>query len=63
MKKSVVFLILLIAVSILAIFMPAVPGSIVTEGINSGDNVFGVNHTSVEVGQTRSHEKNQGCCG
>ena len=37
MKKSVVFLILLIAVSILAIFMPAVPGTIVTEGINSGD--------------------------
>ena len=37
MKKSVVFLILLIAVSILAVFMPAVPGTIVTEGINSGD--------------------------
>src|SRR6478736_63707 len=37
MKKSVVFLILLVAISILAVFMPAVPGSIVTEGINSGD--------------------------
>ncbi len=37
MKKSVVFLILLIAVSILAVFMPAVPGTIITEGINSGD--------------------------
>ncbi len=37
MKKSVVFLILLVAISILAVFMPAVPGTIVTEGINSGD--------------------------
>ncbi|MBK5278815.1 MAG: ammonium transporter [Bacteroidia bacterium] len=37
MKKSIVFLILLISVSILAIFMPAVPGTIVTDGINSGD--------------------------
>lgn len=37
MKKSVVFLILLIAISILAVIFPAVPGPIVTEGINSGD--------------------------
>src|SRR6188768_1950246 len=37
MKKSVVFLVLLIAISILAVVMPAVPGQIVTEGINSGD--------------------------
>ena len=37
MKKSVVFLVLLIAISILAVFMPAVPGPIITEGINSGD--------------------------
>jgi Amt family ammonium transporter len=37
MKKSVIYLILLIGISILALFMPAVPGPIVTEGINSGD--------------------------
>jgi ammonium transporter, Amt family len=37
MKKSIVFLVLLIAISILAVFMPAVPKQIVTEGINSGD--------------------------
>ena len=37
MKKSYFFLILLLAVSILAVIMPAVPGPIVTEGINSGD--------------------------
>ena len=37
MKKSLIFLILLVAVSILAVFMPAVPASIPTEGINSGD--------------------------
>ena len=37
MKKSIIFLVLLIAFSILAVFMPAVPGQIVTEGINSGD--------------------------
>ncbi len=37
MKKSIVFLLLLIAVSILAVFIPAVPGPIITEGINSGD--------------------------
>ena len=37
MKKSIIFLVLLVAISILAVFMPAVPGQIVTEGINSGD--------------------------
>src|SRR5687767_4174032 len=37
MKKSILLLALLIGVSILALFMPAVPGPIVTEGINSGD--------------------------
>jgi Amt family ammonium transporter len=37
MKKSMGFLILLIAISVLAVFMPAVPTKIVTEGINSGD--------------------------
>jgi len=37
MKKSYFFLLLLLAVSLLAVFMPAVPGPIVTEGINSGD--------------------------
>lgn len=37
MKKSIVLLALLIGVSVLALFMPAVPGPIITEGINSGD--------------------------
>lgn len=37
MKKSIVFLVLLIAISVLAVFMPAVPTTIVTEGVNSGD--------------------------
>src|ERR1700755_2198901 len=37
MKKSIVFLVLLIAISILAVIMPAVPTTINTEGINSGD--------------------------
>ena len=37
MKKSVLFLVLLIAVSIFCVFNPAVPTTIVTEGINSGD--------------------------
>src|SRR5882757_6587963 len=37
MKKSYFFLLLLLAVSVLAVFMPAVPGPIITEGINSGD--------------------------
>jgi ammonium transporter, Amt family len=37
MKKSIFLLALLIGVSVLALFMPAVPGPIVTEGINAGD--------------------------
>ena len=37
MKKSVLPLILLFAVSLLAVFQPAVPTTLVTEGINSGD--------------------------
>jgi len=37
MKKSLLLLILLIAISIFAVVMPAVPGKITTEGINSGD--------------------------
>lgn len=37
MKKSVIFLVLLVAVSILGVIFPAVPTAIVTEGINSGD--------------------------
>lgn len=40
MKKSVIFLVLLIAISILAVFMPSVPTTIVTEGINSGDTAW-----------------------
>jgi Amt family ammonium transporter len=40
MKKSVIFLVLLIGISILAVFMPAVPTTIVTEGINSGDTAW-----------------------
>lgn len=40
MKKSVIFLILLVAVSILAVFQPSVPTTIVTEGINSGDTAW-----------------------
>ncbi len=37
MKKALVPFILLVAVSVLALFIPAVPGTIVTDGINSGD--------------------------
>ena len=37
MKKSIIYFGLLIAISILALFLPAVPGTIVTDGINSGD--------------------------
>src|SRR6478735_1334185 len=37
MKKSVIFLVLLVAVSILGVVFPAVPKTIITEGINSGD--------------------------
>jgi Amt family ammonium transporter len=37
MKKAIVPFVLLLAVSVLALFIPAVPATIVTEGINSGD--------------------------
>lgn len=37
MKKALVPFILLLAVSVLALFIPAVPTTIVTDGINSGD--------------------------
>jgi ammonium transporter, Amt family len=37
MKKALVPFILLLAVSVLALFIPAVPKTIVTDGINSGD--------------------------
>jgi ammonium transporter, Amt family len=40
MKKSVIFLVLLIAVSILAVFQPSVPATIVTEGIDTGDTAW-----------------------
>jgi ammonium transporter, Amt family len=37
MKKSMIFLILLVAISILAVVLQGVPGEIKTEGLNSGD--------------------------
>ena len=37
MKKSIIYLGLLIAISIVALFMPAVPKTIITDGINAGD--------------------------
>ena len=37
MKKSLIFLLLLIGFSVLAVFMPATPKQIVTEGLNGGD--------------------------
>ncbi|HYG17592.1 MAG TPA: ammonium transporter [Ohtaekwangia sp.] len=37
MKKSIVPLIVLIAISLMAVFMPAIPTTINTEGMNSGD--------------------------
>ena len=40
MKKSVIFLVLLVIVSILGVIYPAVPATIVTEGINSGDTAW-----------------------
>ncbi len=40
MKKALIPFILLIGVSILALFVPAVPGGIITEGINSGDTAW-----------------------
>lgn len=40
MKKSVIFLVLLVGISILGVILPAVPTAIVTEGINSGDTAW-----------------------
>lgn len=40
MKKSLLPFVLLVGVSILALFIPAVPGSIVTENISSGDTAW-----------------------
>ena len=40
MKKSIVFFSLLIGISLLAVFMPAVPSVIKTEGIDSGDTAW-----------------------
>ena len=40
MKKSIVYLVLLVAISVLAVFMPGVPTAIVTEGIDSGDTAW-----------------------
>lgn len=37
MKRSIIYLVLLVGFSVLALFMPAVPATIHTEGINSGD--------------------------
>jgi ammonium transporter, Amt family len=37
MKKSIVPLILLLVVSVMAVFMPAIPTTLNTEGMNSGD--------------------------
>lgn len=37
MKKSLIFLLLLVGVSVLAVFMPSLPKQIVTEGLNGGD--------------------------
>ncbi len=37
MKRSIIYLVLLVGFSVLALFMPAVPTAITTEGINSGD--------------------------
>ncbi|MEO8470900.1 MAG: ammonium transporter [Chryseolinea sp.] len=40
MNKSIIYLVLLVAISILAVVMPAVPTTIVTEGIDSGDTAW-----------------------
>src|SRR5687767_994029 len=40
MKKALVPFVLLLGVSVLALFIPAVPTKIVTEGINSGDEAW-----------------------
>ncbi|MBY0424815.1 MAG: ammonia channel protein, partial [Cytophagales bacterium] len=40
MKKSLIPFLVLISVSVLALFAPAVPTTIVTEGLNSGDTAW-----------------------
>lgn len=40
MKKSIIFFAVLIGISLLGVFMPAVPTTINTEGINSGDTAW-----------------------
>jgi ammonium transporter, Amt family len=40
MRKSVIYLALLLGISVLALFIPAVPTTIITEGINSGDTAW-----------------------
>lgn len=40
MKKALIPFILLLGVSVLALFIPAVPGTIITEGISSGDTAW-----------------------
>jgi Amt family ammonium transporter len=47
MKKSLVFLLLLVAIAIAAVFMPAVPSAIVTDGINSGDTAWMLTATAL----------------
>ncbi|HRJ31706.1 MAG TPA: ammonium transporter [Cyclobacteriaceae bacterium] len=37
MRRSIIYLALLVGISVLAVFMPAVPATINTEGIDSGD--------------------------
>ncbi|MBX2968580.1 MAG: ammonium transporter [Cyclobacteriaceae bacterium] len=37
MRRSIIYLALLVGISVLAVFMPAVPNTINTEGIDSGD--------------------------
>lgn len=40
MKKSIIYLGLLMAISVLALFLPGVPTAVITEGINSGDTAW-----------------------
>lgn len=47
MKKSIIFFSLLVAVSLLAIFMPAVPSTIKTDGLDSGDIAWMLSATAL----------------
>ncbi|MDX2188941.1 MAG: ammonium transporter [Bacteroidota bacterium] len=47
MKKSIIPFIVLVAVSLLALFTPNVPTTIVTEGINSGDTAWMLTATAL----------------